>query len=84
MMVQENRNVAPTSFKTIIENLNNDPSRIKLFRRLENAMKKIINYECAILFNKTCINECLLPIYIYIYLYFPEGKGGFFLIDTQE
>ena len=66
-MVQENRNVAPPSFKTIIENLYNDPSRIKLFRRLENTRKKIINNECAILFNKTCINECLLPKYINIY-----------------
>ena len=31
--------------------------------------KKIINNECAILFNKTCINESLLPKYIYIYTY---------------
>ena len=28
--------------------------------------KKIMNNECAILFNKTCINERLLPKYIYM------------------
>ena len=33
------------------------------------VFKKIINNECAILFNKTCINERLLPKNIYIYIY---------------
>ena len=40
----------------------NDQSKIKLIRKYENTRKKIINNECAILFNKTCI-------YIYIYMY---------------
>ena len=71
---QENRN-APSSFKTIIEILYNDPCRIKLFRRLENTRKKIINNECAILFNKNCINERLLPKYIFIYIIGPTRDG---------
>ena len=57
-MVLVNRNVAP-SFNTIIEILQNDQRKIKLIRKYENTQKKIINNECAILFNKTCI-------YIYI------------------
>ena len=61
MMIQANRNVA--SFNTIIEILQNDQSKIKLIRKYENTRKKIINNECAILFNKTCINERLLPKY---------------------
>ena len=66
-MVQVNRNVA--SFNTIIEILQNDQRKIKLIRKYENTQKKIINNECAILFNKTCINERLLPKYIYIYIF---------------
>ena len=65
-MLQANRNVA--SFNTIIEILQNDQSKIKLIRKYENTRKKIINNECAILFNKTCINERLLPKYINIYM----------------
>ena len=59
-MVLVNRNVAP-SFNTIIEILQNDQRKIKLIRKYENTRKKIINNECAILFNKTCIDEGLLP-----------------------
>ena len=66
-MVLVNRNVAP-SFNTIIEILQNDQRKIKLIRKYENTRKNIINNECAILFNKTCINESLLPKYIYIYI----------------
>ena len=72
MMIQENRNVA--SFKTIIEILHNDPSRVRLFRRLENARKKIINNECAMLFNKTWINE---RSHIYIYIYWLKNWSEF-------
>ena len=65
-MIQANRNVA--SFNTIIATLQNDQSKIKLIRKYENTRKKIINNECAILFNKTCI-------YIYIYVYiFPVPR----------
>ena len=66
-MIQANRNVA--SFNTIIEILQNDQNKIKLIRKYENTRKKIINNECAILFNKTCINERLLPKYKFIYVY---------------
>ena len=67
MMIQANRNVA--FFNTIIEILQNDQNKIKLIRKYENTRKKIINNECAILFNKTCINERLLPKYIFVYIY---------------
>ena len=66
-MIQANRNVA--SFNTIIAILQNYQSKIKLIRKCENTHKKIINNECAILFNKTCINERLLPKYKYISIY---------------
>ena len=46
---------------TIIEILQNDQRKIKLIRKYENTQKKIINNECAILFNKTCI-------YIFVYI----------------
>ena len=61
-MIQANRNFA--SFNTIIENLQNDQSKINLIRKYESTRKTMINNECAILFNKTCINERLLPKYI--------------------
>ena len=60
-MIQANRNVA--SFNAIIATLQNDQNKIQLIRKYENTRKKIINNECAILFNNTCI-----PIYIYIYI----------------
>ena len=43
----------------------------KLIRKIENLEKKLANARVAILFNKTCLNENILPkftnIYIYIY-----------------
>ena len=65
-MIQANRNVA--SFNTIIATLQNDQNKIKLIRKYENTRKKIINNECAILFNKTCIY-----IYSYMYIYIPPS-----------
>ena len=42
-------------------------------RYLEKLEKKIVKANIAILFNRTCINENILPkctdIYIYIYMY---------------
>ena len=70
-MVLVNRNVAP-SFNTIIEILQNDQRKIKLIRKYENTRKKIINNECAILFNKTCV---YIYIYIYIFFYFAVEVG---------
>ena len=81
-MVLVNRNVAP-SFNTINEILQNDQRKIKLIRKYENTRKKIINNECAILFNKTCINESLLPKYIYIYIYKLIGDISIKLNDSN-
>ena len=74
-MVLVNRNVAP-SFNTIIEILQIDQRKIKLIRKYENTRKKIINNECAILFNKTCI-------YIYICMYWVL-LGGFDVINASN
>ena len=47
-----------------IEKLNLLPSNLKTkFRRTENLIKKLINAEWSIVFNKTCLKD----IYIYIY-----------------
>ena len=80
-MIQANRNVA--SFNTIIAILQNDQRKIKLIRKYENTRKKIINNECAILFHKTCINERLLPkyIYIYIYIYVKNRTPSVFMLE---
>ena len=70
-MIQANRNVA--IFNTIIAIVQNDQSKIKLIIKYENTRKTIINNECAILFNKTCIY-----IYIYIYTEWPKKKCPLF------
>ena len=45
----------------------------KLTLKDENLENKLVNARVAIVFNKTCLNENLLPtftnIYIYIYIY---------------
>ena len=50
------------------------PENIKILtRKIENLENKLANARVAIVFNKTCLNENLLPtftnIYIYIYIY---------------
>ena len=44
----------------------------KQVRNIENLVKKLAKARVAIVFNKTCLNENLLPtftnIYIYIYI----------------
>ena len=50
-------------FREIYELLGNDRTLISLIRKYEGIRKKIINTNCAILFNKTCIHEHLLPNY---------------------
>ena len=51
----------------------------KLLRKIENLEKKLANARVAIFFNKTCLNENILPkftnIYIYIYI-FTYNSGG--------
>ena len=52
------------------ELLNHQPEKIrKLFRRIENLEKKVANSRVAIAFNKTYLNENLLPIFMNIYIY---------------
>ena len=43
----------------------------RLIRNIENIEKKLINCQLGVVFNKTCLNEYILPIYtnIYIYIY---------------
>ena len=56
------------------ELLYHQPENIKkILRKLENLEKKLVNARVAIVFNKTCLNETLLPIFtnidIIIYIY---------------
>ena len=43
----------------------------KQLRKIESIENKLANGEVAIVFNKTCLNENLLPTFtnIYIYIY---------------
>ena len=41
----------------------------KLIRNIENIEKKLINCQLAVVFNETCLNEDILPIYTNIYMY---------------
>ena len=45
------------------------PNTIKVIREFERIQKKICRYKISIMFNEICINEEMLPIYIYIYIY---------------
>ena len=40
-----------------------------LIRKLEKLIKKCVNLKFNVLFNQVCINEKLLPKYLYMYLY---------------
>ena len=42
---------------------------IKVIRELERIQKKICRHKMSIMFNEICINEEMLPKYIYIYIY---------------
>ena len=44
------------------------PNTIKVIREFERIQKKICRHKMSIMFNKICINEEMLPIYIYIYI----------------
>ena len=41
----------------------------KLIRKIENLENKLANARVAIVFNKTCLNEHLLPTFLFIYIY---------------
>ena len=46
------------------------PNNIKkLLRKIENLEKKLVNARVAIVFNKTCLNENLLPTFTNIYIF---------------
>ena len=44
------------------------PNTIKVIREFERIQKKICKHKMSIMFNEICINEEMLPIYIYIYI----------------
>ena len=41
----------------------------RLIRSIENIEKKLMNCQLAVVFNKICLNEDILPIYTNIYLF---------------
>ena len=45
------------------------PNTIKAIRQYERIQKKICRQKMSIMFNEICINEEMLPKYIYIYIY---------------
>ena len=45
------------------------PNTIKVIREFEQIQKKIWRHKMSIMFNEICINEEMLPKYIYIYIY---------------
>ena len=45
------------------------PNTIKVIREFEQIQKKIYRQKMSIMFNEICINEEMLPKYIYIYIY---------------
>ena len=45
------------------------PNTIKVIRELERIQKKTCRHKMSIMFNEICINEEMLPKYIYIYIY---------------
>ena len=45
------------------------PNTIKVIREFRRIQKKICRHKISTMFNEICINEEMLPIYIYIYIY---------------
>ena len=56
-----------------------DPNTRKITRGLEEIRLKIINKQCSIVFNKTCLNNNLLPIYALIKITFSFRFVGILL-----
>ena len=44
------------------------PNTIKVIREFERIQKKICTHKMSIMFNEICINEEMLPKYIYVYM----------------
>ena len=51
------------------------PNTIKVIREYEQIQKKICRQKMSIMFNEICINEEMLPKYIYIYIYIYMEKN---------
>ena len=70
-MSSDDDKISRESFGVLLNSLN--PENKSRVRHLERLDRKIVNCSYAVKFNKTCINENLLPkytdIYIYIYIY---------------
>ena len=45
------------------------PNTIKVIREFERIQKKICRHKMSIMFNEICINEEMLPIYIYVVIF---------------
>ena len=56
-----------------------EPESKKLFRDLEKLNKKYTNKKFGVTFNQTCLNEKLLPNYIYTYISFVSDLFNFAL-----
>ena len=51
-----------------------DPDIRKIRRRLERLHLKILKRKQAVVFNQTCLDNDLLRIYIYIYIWSVTGN----------
>ena len=62
----------------------NNPDIISKIRKLEGFNKKLISQEYGILFNKTCLNEGLLPKYTNFRLHDPAAQNEPFTINCRK
>ena len=60
------------NFGELLFNLSNDQKRT--IRCLENTIRKLSKAENALIFNETCINEDLLPVYTNIKTHDPAAR----------
>ena len=56
----------------------------KLIRNIENIEKKLINCQLAVVFNETCLNEDILPIYTNITTHDPAARNERFTIEYRK
>ena len=55
-----------SNYGILLNRLN--PEQKALMRKLERVNRKLVNCSHAVMFNKTCINESLLPQFTDIYI----------------
>ena len=53
------------------------PETKRLIRKLERILIKLFRQNVSLSFNQTCLNERLLPNYIYIYIYIYAGLSAY-------